>query len=1348
MTGFQDAFISYGRADSKAFATQLYDRLLLQGLEIWFDQHDIPLGVDYQNQIDEGIEKAHNFLFIIAPHSVNSPYCGKEINLAIRRNKRIIPLLHVEQISYATWQQRYPNGTASDWEAYQAKGLHSSFPNMHPTIGKINWVYFREGVDDFEQSFAGLLEIFERQRHYVTQHTYFLARALEWERHHKESRYLLVGEERMAGEQWLKIRFEREQAPCEPTDLHCEFICESIQNANNLMTQVFLCHSEQDKALTVTLAKRLMRERITVWTSSVDIKTGAEFQQEINRGIEQADNLVYLISRSSLQSAYCQQEITYALALNKRIVPLLVEKIDLEEIPVGLRSLQFIDFTGYSEEGDRLAVDKLLNTLDTDAPYHEQHKILLTQALKWDRQNRNSSILLRGYNLNHAEAWLKIAKQRADYPPTPLQIEFISESLKQPPNLALEVFISYSRTDSDFARKLNDALQIQGKTTWFDQESIASGTDFQQEIYRGIETSDNFLFILSPISVNSPYCADEVGYAAKLNKRIVTVLHRPVDPATLPAALSSVQWIDFNRHNGDFYANFNELVRTLDTDRGHVRNHTKWSLRSLEWQDKGKNPDLLLRGTEFVIAETWLQDAQEHRKQPPATDLQKEFIHASQRAIAAERRRDKIRIWILRTLLASVSVALVIAVAQWRRAKVVQESQINALSRYSQALSTSQQELHALIEAIRAARQLQQQSVTPATYNNVLKSLQTALFEISESNQLAGHPLAILDLSFSPDGEQIVTASWDKTAKLWNTQGQVLAIFTGHTEPVSSVAFSPDQKKLVTGSYDYTAKLWDLDGKELQTFKGHQNFIYDVSFSPDGKTLATASADWTVKLWSLDGKELQTLSGFAAPINSVTFSPDGKLIATASGDGTVWLWTSDGQPVRTFQAHQDTVWDVEFSPDGQRLATASADDTAKLWNLEGKALHTLEGHTDDVKSISFSWDGQRIATTSWDNTLKLWTVEGEALRTFAGHQDDLSTAAFSPDGQTIATASFDNTVKLWHYLPPTIQTLEGHQDAVNSLSFSPDGTDLATASADGTVKLWDRAGQILQTLDVQSGNIWDVTFSPDGERLATAGSDGTVKLWNRQGQVLHTLQEHAYDVSSVNFSPDGKRLATASYDGTAKIWTLDGKVLQTLKGHRDVLYAVQFSPDGTRLATASFDKTVKLWDLAGRELLTLKHDFSVSSLSFSPDGQLLATASEDNRIRLWNRQGEWVRTLEQSSAPTSVSFSPDGKFIVAGGWDHTVTLWTVEGQKLQTLQGHDEMISRIIFSPDGRSLASASQDHSVRLWSLDLSTLEASATLWTADIQNLLVPACDWVRDYLTHNPNVAESDRHLCDGI
>ncbi len=470
MKNLFDVFISYGRADSKAFAVNLHKRLIEQGLKVWFDQNDIPLGVDFQHQIDDGIEHAHNFLFIIAPHSVKSPYCLKEIQLAVKRNKRVIPLLHVE-----------PNDC---WD------------KMHPTIGKINWVYFREEQDDFETSFAGLVDLIHKQANYVEQHTQFLVKALEWERNQRKTSYLLIGEERIQAESWLKVRFKEEQPPCIPTDLHSEFICESTKNANNLMTQVFISYSETDKHFMWRIRQTLMREGFTVWTNKTDIQTGTGFQEEINKGIEQADNLLYLISPDSIQSKYCQAELECAFANNKHIIPFLIQETDLEQLSPQLRSLQVINFTDHEDE-EQYCIDsnKLLKILSQDAHYYEQHKILLVKALKWQRQNHNPSILLRGYNLQQAEAWLKLAKQRKEHLPLPLHEKFIVESLSQPTDSSVEVFISYSRADSDFARKLNEALQIQGKTTWFDQESIVSGMNFQQEIYQGIETSDNFLFI-------------------------------------------------------------------------------------------------------------------------------------------------------------------------------------------------------------------------------------------------------------------------------------------------------------------------------------------------------------------------------------------------------------------------------------------------------------------------------------------------------------------------------------------------------------------------------------------------------------------------------------------------------------------------------------------------------------------------------------------------------------------------------------------------------------------------------------------------------------------------------------
>jgi WD40 repeat protein len=113
-----------------------------------------------------------------------------------------------------------------------------------------------------------------------------------------------------------------------------------------------------------------------------------------------------------------------------------------------------------------------------------------------------------------------------------------------------------------------------------------------------------------------------------------------------------------------------------------------------------------------------------------------------------------------------------------------------------------------------------------------------------------------------------------------------------------------------------------------------------------------------------------------------------------------------------------------------------------------------------------------------------------------------------------------------------------------------------------------------------------------------------------------------------------------------------------------------------------------------------------------------------------------------------VSFSPDGKIIATTSWDKTVKLWSKDGEELQTLSGHKDSVGSVRFSPDGKTIATVSRDKSVLLWKLDLEKLEKSARLWKLELDELLGLACDRLRDYLKHNPNVEESDRHLCDEI
>ncbi|MEO1404010.1 MAG: TIR domain-containing protein [Cyanobacteria bacterium J06635_1] len=629
MYGCQDVFISYGRADSKQFAQQLKDRLIEAGLKVWFDFDDIPLGVDYQKQINDGIEKADNFLFIISPHSVNSAYCAKEIELALTCNKRIIPLLHVETISFATWQQRNPGQGEANWQIYQEKGLHSSFPNMHPEISKINWVYFRKGLDDFEAGLAGLQSILSRQQRYVRQHTQLLSDALRWQRHQRQASYLLKGADRRTAQTWLTTPFEHEQPPCLPTDLQAEFITESTQAADGGMTQVFISYAEADSSIKEPVLRHLLRAGITVWTDTVDIRTGEDFEAALRRGIEAADNVVYLISKASLASIYCQQELNHALTLNKRIIPILIEEVNLDWLKDEVKTIQFINLVDNQGAMDlEQGLVQLLRTVRQDAPYYDQHKRLLVRALKWQQQQQNPSLLLRQQALKKYIAWAQIAKERPLQGALPVQLQFLATSQQQPPEQTLDVFLSHHAADIDFSHRLNETLVIQGKRTWFIPEGAECDVDTPEDMHQAIDNAENFVFVLSPSSLQSDACLAQLAYAQARQKRIIPIVYRDIRQSTLPEGLESISWRDFRRHDGDFLVNFGELFRTLESDPDHVRSHTRLLVKAMEWDAAHRDDSYLLRGKDLAELAQWLR--QVRSKNPQPTALQRAYLQASQ----------------------------------------------------------------------------------------------------------------------------------------------------------------------------------------------------------------------------------------------------------------------------------------------------------------------------------------------------------------------------------------------------------------------------------------------------------------------------------------------------------------------------------------------------------------------------------------------------------------------------------------------------------------------------------------------------------------------------------------------
>jgi WD40 repeat protein len=386
-------------------------------------------------------------------------------------------------------------------------------------------------------------------------------------------------------------------------------------------------------------------------------------------------------------------------------------------------------------------------------------------------------------------------------------------------------------------------------------------------------------------------------------------------------------------------------------------------------------------------------------------------------------------------------------------------------------------------------------------------------------------------VAFSPDGRSIATASYDRSIKIWEVKipdfseksgictyaGICTHTLIGHQQPVSSIAFSPDGQQLVSSSFDKTIKLWDTNsGKCLKTLLGHNSRIWMVAFHPNGQQLASGSDDNNTKIWDLNqGRCINTIVGHTNAILSLDLSPNANYLASGNEDNTIRIWDVNKRAItQTLRGHTNRVWSVKFSPDNRLLVSGSADYTIKLWDWQlGNCLQTFKGHKSWVWRVVFSPDGQTLASSSYDQTVKIWDVKtGSCLKTIEGHTSPVIYTDFSPDGKLLASCEFAGIIKLWDFSSGECsQTLCEHKNSVWSVIFSSDGKWLVSSSYDETIKLWSvETGECLQTFVGHQGPILSAKFSDDNRFIISGGVDRSLKVWDiKSGKCLHNLTGHS-----------------------------------------------------------------------------------------------------------------------------------------------------------------------------------------------------------------------------------------------
>ncbi|MEH2366008.1 serine/threonine-protein kinase [Nostoc sp.] len=317
------------------------------------------------------------------------------------------------------------------------------------------------------------------------------------------------------------------------------------------------------------------------------------------------------------------------------------------------------------------------------------------------------------------------------------------------------------------------------------------------------------------------------------------------------------------------------------------------------------------------------------------------------------------------------------------------------------------QNLAEISETLYSPKLYQSKSYTQiSTVNNPIISLKYTL-----GNWYSGHSDSINSIVISPDGQTLISASNDKTIKVWNLKnGKELFTITPNTDTVKSLAISPDGYSLVSGNINGVIQVWNITtGKEIRTFAGHSYQVLALIISPDGQTLFSGSSD--IKVWNLNNGELvRTLSIHSGPVFTIAISPDGKTLVSGSEDKSIKIWS-----ICTLTGHLAGINSVAISSDGNTMISGGNDKTIKVWNMNSKEeVYTLTGHLGAVNSVAISPDGQTLVSGSSDEKIKLWNLSTrEEIYTLIGHSDAVTSLVFSPDGQSLVSGSRDSTIKVW-----------------------------------------------------------------------------------------------------------------------------------------------------------------------------------------------------------------------------------------------------------------------------------------------------------------------------------------------
>lgn len=256
-------------------------------------------------------------------------------------------------------------------------------------------------------------------------------------------------------------------------------------------------------------------------------------------------------------------------------------------------------------------------------------------------------------------------------------------------------------------------------------------------------------------------------------------------------------------------------------------------------------------------------------------------------------------------------------------------------------------------------------------------------------------------------------ACYDGHVRVVDAQnGALLADWVAHESSCNSLSLSQDGSKLLTCSWDKTAKVWNSSDGRLLKILDVQSGVYDCALSADG-SLAGLCVGNELQVWGIEtGEKSGECKGHQQNLSEVAFSPNGEFIVTSATGEPARIWNAQTRELIAVLGDESQSADTAiYSHDGNTIATGRRG-IVNVWNSNKLKLQkTISCGDSPIHQLSFSSDDSRIAVAS-DAVYVLDPVAGESLLRFQPNDDDIYFLAFSPDGSRLATCTTSGSIAI------------------------------------------------------------------------------------------------------------------------------------------------------------------------------------------------------------------------------------------------------------------------------------------------------------------------------------------------